>query len=173
MRFIYCMKLMPNIPLHNSSNKLANYVCHRCKNGSGFTINDTNGNILGNISIIPEHIYDSKTFFPDISGYTSLYIRQLFVQKEFRNKGIGKALLDMAAKESLKYGCEGRMHLIAQPVIAEPTNKPQIFYRKYGFDSQNKWQIEALDKAIKENTPLPPARWITAMYYKVMNMLEK
>lgn len=167
------MELISHIPLYKPNEKLADYVCCKNKKGTAFTINDSAGKVLGSIALMPEHIYDSKTFFPDMEGYTSLYIKRLFVEKEFRNKGIGKALLDIAAKESLKYGCDGRMHLIAQPMITEPMNRPQIFYRKYGFDSQDKWQMEALDKAIKDKTPLPPARWITAMYYKVKNMLEK
>lgn len=167
------MEFISHIPLHKPSIKLADYVCCKNKKGMGFTINDTTGKVLGSIGIRPEHIYDSKTYFPDMEGYTSLYISRLFVEKEFRNKGIGKALLDIAAQESLKYGCDGRMHLIAQAPITEPMNRPQIFYRKYGFDSQDKGQMAALDDAIKNNTPLPPARWITAMFYKVKNMLEK
>lgn len=167
------MNGLSNKPIIKSLDKISDYICQSNKNKTCFKISNSDGKVMGSISMSPEHIYDSKTYFPDMEGYTSLYIRRLFVEKEFRNKGIGKALLDIAAKESLKYGCEGRMHLIAQPMITEPQNKPQIFYRKYGFDSQNKWQINELDKAIKDNTPLPPARWITAMFYKVKNMLEK
>ena len=142
--------------------KGSEYLCHRANKSNVYEMSDNTGRIVGRMVAYPEFIKDSDTYYPDKKDYYSLYIKRLFVEKEFRHKGIGKYFLDIAATDSYKRNCDGNVHLIAERL--EAGNPPQKFYRKNGFDSQNKTHIDLIDKAIETNTSLPPARWITPMF---------
>ncbi len=124
---------------------------------------DREGQIVGRMAASKEFINHNDIYNPNKIDYYSLYIQRIYVPKEHRGKGIGTAFLNIAAQESYRRGCHGDVHLIAEN-IEQGGRPPQKLYRRFGFNSQKKWHIEMIDKAIAENTPLPPAKWSTPMY---------
>ena len=118
------------------------------KNGNKYQMCDRNGNYVGNMVAHPERIFDKFTYYPKIKNYASLYIANLFINKNFRSKGAGKAFLNIAKRESYRRNCDGRVHLIAEHAdLRQPP--PHIFYRKQGFSTQFLSTLEKIDKIIK------------------------
>lgn len=144
--------------------KIPEFIGYRHPKSNVYVLSDKNANIVGRMVAYPEFLRDNATYYPDKQNCYSLYIKRLFVEKEFRGKGAGQAFLNIAAAESYQRNCHGNVHLIAQSL--EGGKHPQKFYRRYGFDSQNRYHIELIDKAIEDNTKLPPARWITPMFLR-------
>ena len=164
----YLIDFIKNKPLK----KIPEYICYRHPKSNLYIMADKKGCIVGRMNAHPKYVPDSDTYYPGESGYYSFYINRLFVNKEFRNKGIGKAFLNIAAKESYRRNCDGKVHLIA--AILEGGGKPpQKLYRKYGFDSRNKYHIALIDKAIKDKTDVSKMCWHTPMYLPKKNKLEK
>ena len=140
---------------------------------SNYTMFSTHtGEILGKMSVQPEYIYSNNIYYPNIKCYSSLYIKSLKAEK--RRSGIGQELINLARRESIRRGCEGRVHLIAKNVTREADNLPYVAYRKMGFDSQQKWEITSIDRYIKtgETLPLLLKRGL-AMFLPVKNYCEK
>lgn len=101
-----------------------------------------------------------EEYYPDKDIYHSFYISRIKA-KEMR-KGIGTKLINLAKAESRRYDCDGRIHLDA----VNESNPPFYFYRKMGFDSQDKQKIEIIDKYRALGEPLPQKyrKWCLAMY---------
>jgi len=157
-RFIITMSLL----VQKQLKKVPDYLCYRNSKSSVYVLAAKDGKIAGRMVAMPEFLSDTKTYYPDKKDCYSLYIKRLFVEKNYRSKGAGTALLNIAAKDSYRRHCSGNVHLIAQAL--EQGNHPHKFYRKYGFDSQSKYHIDLIDNAIKNNTELPPARWCIPMF---------
>lgn len=139
------------------------YICYRNPKGGIYRLFNKQGHIVGRMIANREYINTNDIYNPEKKDYYSLYIKRIFIEKEYRGKGAGKAFLNIAAAESYRRKCNGNVHLIAQ-ALENMGTPPQKFYRKFGFNSQNKYHIEKIDEAIKNNTPLPPLRWITPMF---------
>lgn len=123
------------------------------------------GEHLGSMVALPG-IVDSPDFYPETTFYRSLYIKSLNAIKRFM--GIGKSFMRLAQEESEKEACQGRVHLIAQNT-KDIKDKPDIFYRKCGFDSLNKSHIEKIDECIREHKPLENIWLNTFMYLPLKN----
>ena len=114
---------------------------------------------LGIMKGFPE-IVDNSEYYPEMNFYESFYVQELKAL-ELR-KGTGKKLLQLAQCESRRFNCNGRIHLDA----VNPDNPPFYFYRSLGFNSQSEYQIECIDKLMKNKIPFPrPYRsWCLSMY---------
>jgi GNAT superfamily N-acetyltransferase len=154
-----------NITRQKINPKSIEYLCYRHPKSNIYKLANKEGKHVGTMVAMPEFISDNDIYNPDKKNYYSLYIKRLFINKEERGKGAGTALLNIAAADSYRRNCHGDVHLIAQALENYGT-PPQKFYRKNGFDSQKAYHIETIDKAIKENTKLPPLLWITPMFKK-------
>jgi hypothetical protein len=131
------------------------------KNGySNYRMFDRKGTLLGTMQAISERV-DTPEYYPATNYYYSFYIKGLNAIK--RRIGVGKAFIKLARHESYENCCEGRIHLIAQN-LKDIKDKPDIFYRKCGFTSSNKYHIEKIDECIKENKPLANLWYQTLMY---------
>ncbi len=80
-----------------------------------------------------------------------------------KRQGYGTKFLDFAKKLSRQYGYEGNMVLNASTTPYDPHNPPHIFYRKYGFTSDNKKMLKKIDKCIKKGRQLD--------YYTTPNLI--
>lgn len=156
----YMIDFMKNRPLK----KFPEYLCYRHPKSNVYMLSNKEGKLVGRMVAMPEYISDGTLYNPNKAGYFSLYIKRLFIEKEFRKKGAGRAFLNIAAKDSYNRSCQGNVHLVAQ-ALESGGAPPQPFYRKFGFDSQNKSQMKAVDEFIKNGTPLPKYKWTTLMYF--------
>lgn len=156
-------------PLKN----LPEHLIYFNRKKSNYTLFSTNtGEILGKMSARPEYIYDDQIYYPKLSRYSSLYISSLKAVK--RRQGIGRELINLARHESIRRGCEGRVHLIADNVTQEPDNLPYVAYRKMGFESQEQWAITAIDRHIQTGETLPSLlKRGLAMFLPVKNYCAK
>ena len=96
-----------------------------------------------------------------------LYIDSLNIKSSERRKGYGTKFLNFAKNLSKRMGLGGDMRLMAGPTTDGGGVPPHVFYRKYGFTSDDKEILNRVDNAIKtgekldiENAP------IIYMYYK-------
>lgn len=158
------IKNLPN-PLLRRYPLNIEYFCYKNPKKGPYLMFNKQGQIVGRMAANKEFINNNDMYNPNKKDYYSLFIQRLYVPKEHRGKGIGSAFLRIAAEESYKRGCNGNVHVIAGS-FEQGAKPPQKIYRRAGFDSQNKTHIEMIDKAIAENTQLPPARWVTPMYLK-------
>ena len=83
-----------------------------------------------------------------------LYINSLDIDKNFRRQGFGKRFLNFARNLSKSLGLEGKLRVLAGANIKDLQNPSFIFYRKYGFTSDNKETLKIIDEAIKNNTQI-------------------
>ena len=67
--------------------------------------------------------------YPYVKDCDSLYIEELFIYQNQRQKGNGSRFIKLAQTESKNQNCKGRIHLIASPMF-DLINPPHIFYRK-------------------------------------------
>jgi len=118
------------------------------------------------------HISKSD-FYPE-NNYDTFFIQRLKADTYYMN--VGSDFIKFAKNLSIKNGCNGRVCLVS-------TNRkrpPHIFYRKKGFDCQDKEKIQILDNTIKNFTPKPnsskkvPApegsdRWVLKMFLPLTN----
>lgn len=104
------------------------------------------GKYLGEMMGTPETICKNTDFYPDKTPYKSYYIE--FLQTNTERSGHGKAFIELAQSESKKYGCGGKIHLIATRLYA-PKNPPHLFYKKCGFISNNKKINRYFDACLK------------------------
>lgn len=84
--------------------------------------------------------------FSTFLGRSGIYLEDLFVLPEFRNKGYGKGLLKILAKITVERGC-GRLEWCCLD-----WNKPSIdFYRSLGAVPMDEWTIYRLTGDILQN----------------------
>lgn len=114
---------------------------------------------LGVMRGFPE-LVKTADYYPDMSFYNSFYVQRL--NAEELRKGTGRKLIHLARCESRRYECKGLLHLDA----VNPENPPFYFYRSLGFDSQDKYQIDCIDKLMQKKIPLPSnyRHWCISMY---------
>ena len=113
------------------------------------------GNLTGSA------LADALFMDPNMDVYESFYVAKLEAN-ELR-KGTGRKLIHLAKCESRRLNCEGRVHLDA----VNQDNPPFYFYRRMGFDSQDKHKIEIIDKLLEKNKPFPEQykKWCIPMYF--------
>lgn len=106
-------------------------------------------------------VYPDEDYYPNMDVYESFYVAKLEAN-ELR-KGTGRKLIHLAKCESRRLNCEGRVHLDA----VNQDNPPFYFYRRMGFDSQDKHKIEIIDKLLEKNKPFPEQykKWCIPMYF--------
>lgn len=84
--------------------------------------------------------------FSTFLGRSGIYLEDLFVLPEFRNKGYGKGLLKVLAKITVERGC-GRLEWCCLD-----WNKPSIdFYRSLGAVPMDEWTIYRLTGETLQN----------------------
>ncbi len=86
-------------------------------------------------------------YYPKMHSYESFKIESLVMDE--KRQGYGKKFINLAKKESQKYGCEGRVHLLASQAYS-PKNPPHLFYRKIGFTSRFTKKVKYFDQCIKK-----------------------
>ncbi|MBR5555357.1 GNAT family N-acetyltransferase [bacterium] len=95
----------------------------------------------------------------------TLFIRSLIISQQ--RKGFGTKFLDFATHLSKEKGLGGRLELLAATTNADPLNPPHIFYRKYGFTTDDKKLLKKIDRYIRLKKQLSykttPPRY---MYYR-------
>lgn len=84
--------------------------------------------------------------FSTFVGRAGLYLEDIFVKKEYRKKGYGKALFKKLAEIALERNC-GRMEWVCLD-----WNKPSIdFYMSLGAKPMNEWTLYRLtDKQLQD-----------------------
>lgn len=97
------------------------------------------------------------------NGRDTLFIDGLEVYK--KRCGYGTKFLNIAKKLSKENNCGGRLALVADRTPLDPMKPPHIFYRKYGFGTDNSSMLEFLDRCIKRGTSVPPYIAALEMYY--------
>ncbi len=102
--------------------------------------NTKNGNLIGEMVAYPSVKQD-------------VFIDRLLIYKDRRN-GYGKNFLNFAKNMSKNFGFEGRMSVCAGTLAEDPFNPPHIFYRKYGFTSDNKKLLKMIDQHMNKNKQL-------------------
>ena len=160
--------LIDNIK-YRTLKKVPEYICYRHPKKDLYVMVNKEGKLVGRMNAHPNYVED-KSYYPGESDYYSFYISRLYIDKEFRNKGAGTAFLNIAAKESYRRNCDGKVHLIAKAIMGE--KRPHKLYRRYGFDSQKKDHIKLIDQAIEDKTDVQQL-YYTPMYLPQKNKLEK
>ena len=79
---------------------------------------------------------------------SSLYVHKLL--SLYRRIGLGTKMLDFAQVYSKKKGCNGYFHLSANAGYM-PNSIPQIFYGKYGMNTESKSINNKIRKYVKNN----------------------
>jgi len=95
-----------------------------------------------------------------------LYIKWLKICDGEQRKGYGTFLLDFAKKMSEQMGFNGRLELLASILPGSLNTPPHIFYRKYGFTSNNRKMLSKIDRCIKNNKQLTSEDPQIHMYYE-------
>lgn len=144
--------------------KIPEYLCWKTPKKNTYFLFNKEGRLAGRMVAYKDYCTENDVFYPTKMSYASFYIKRIFIEQEFRQKGACKAFLNIAAKESYRNHCDGKVHLIAKDISGTGFH-PQIIYRKYGFDSQNKYHIQNIDSAILNSSPLPKGiKWETPMF---------
>jgi len=125
--------------------KLPEYLIYNPKNSHIYRMfNTKSGKHTGTMYAFPSYL--NQTFI----------VHELLVNKNYRRQGIGTAFLNFAKRLSFLHGYEGRMRVCATTLPFDPVNPPHIFYRKYGFTTDNKERLKTIDQAIKKGKQLDP-----------------
>ena len=72
----------------------------------------------------------------------SLYLEDIYVQPEFRSKGIGSFIMKFLAKKALNSGC-GRMEW----VVLDWNTSAQVFYKNLGAIHMKEWFPYRMDES--------------------------
>lgn len=115
---------------------------------------------LGRMKGAKTLVRETEEYYPNMDIYESFYIIRLDATPP--RKGTGQKLINLAQRESWCSGCKGKVHLDA----LNPDNPPFYFYRKMGFDSQDRHKIEIIDNLMKNKLPVPDKyrKWCISMY---------
>ncbi len=121
--------------------------------GFSYKMADTKtGQVLGEMIAAPVVKYNRKNeFYPEELPYVSFFIH--LIKTFSQGEGFGTKLIELAKRESVNYGCEGRVHLISSRIF-DRNNPPHIFYKKNGFISNSQEMNDYLDNCIKSGTKL-------------------
>ena len=95
-----------------------------------------------------------------------LFLESLYIDPKFRRQGYGNKFLDFAVKISETMGLDGNLRLLASLTTHDIKNPAHIFYRKYGFSSNDKETLTYIDNCIKNNTQINPMTAPTYMFYR-------
>ncbi len=113
--------------------------------------NPSGTNLYQMINIKDKKLVGRMIAHPNINR--QLEIDELTILGRFR-QGYGTKFLNFAKRLSCEYGYDGNMILNACTTPYDPHNPPHIFYRKYGFTSNNKKMIKKIDNYIKKGKQL-------------------
>ena len=91
---------------------------------------------------------ESKRFLKNNKTEPSLFLSLLKCNPQ--KEGLGTEMLNFAIKYSKKQGLGGRIHGLASTVLA-PKEVPHLFYKKFGFNSEDAELNIKMDKFIKSN----------------------
>ena len=91
-----------------------------------------------------------------VNKRNELFLESFHIHHEHRRRGYGKKFLDFAVNLSKRLGLNGNLRVLAALTPKDMNNSPHIFYRKYGFTSDNKHIIKEIDTAIKNKQQLDP-----------------
>ena len=94
-----------------------------------------------------------------------MFINNLFVTSSNRRNNLGTQILNFIKILSKQNGLGGKMRVLASLLGNETKNPPHIFYRKYGFTSDDKKALTEIDKHIKNKHQLPSSFKPMFMYY--------
>ena len=96
-----------------------------------------------------------------------LQIESLEIITSERRKGYGTKFLNFAKNLSKKMGLGGNMRLLAGATESGGEIPPHVFYRKYGFTTNNKIILNRIENSIKtgENLDIVSAPPVY-MYYR-------
>jgi GNAT superfamily N-acetyltransferase len=84
--------------------------------------------------------------FSTFTGKPSLYIEDIFVDEEYRHRGVGSKIFKHLTSLAIKNGC-GRLELSVLK-----WNEPAIkFYKKMGGYSLDEWSIFRFDEEVLKN----------------------
>lgn len=103
---------------------------------------------------------------------SEMFVRWLDVKPEHRRQGVGTKFLDFAKNISKSFGFEGRLRLMASVMASDIKNPPHIFYRKYGFTSDDKKMLSRIDKLIKKHKQLDTMKALPLYMYYDPNLVE-
>ena len=96
-----------------------------------------------------------------------LFIESLNIVKSERRKGYGTKFLDFAKNLSKRLGYNGDMRLMAAATAGGESIPPHVFYRKYGFDCNDKTILNNIDNSIKTGKKLDIESALPVyMYYR-------
>lgn len=125
-------------------NKLPKYLIYNPQNTNLYRMFSTkNGKSIGEMVAIPSVLHQT------------LIIDRLIIPRcANRRQGAGTDFLNFAKNLSKSFGFEKRMMLLASTLSLDPHNPPHIFYRKFGFTTDNKELLKKIDKCIKKGTQL-------------------
>lgn len=109
-----------------------------------------------------------RTFIGEMSAAkrNELFLESLYIKSEFRRQGYGNKFLDFAVMLSKKMGLKGNLRLLASLTTNDIKNPPHIFYRKYGFTSDDKETLAYIDECMKNHRQASPLTTPAYMYYK-------
>lgn len=100
------------------------------------SMNEDNNIFKGFVAEIDNKIIGTAIFFPYYSTWKGrcIYLEDIVVSKEFRNKGIGKKLFDALVNEAKEFGAKRLMWQVLD------WNEPAInFYKKLNADLDSEW----------------------------------
>lgn len=147
--------------------KITKYFAYNPPKTNFYRLGDTKGNYVGYMLALPDYV-ENEAFYPNISNYFSFYIKRILIDKDFRKQGAGKALLKIAAKESYRKGCDGKVHLIAGRLNSLETKLPHKFYWKNHFRSSDEPSNKKIKQAIENNSDIPSYMGLgTPMYLDI------
>lgn len=143
------------------------FFAYKAQKSNVYKLANDKGNYVGYMTAFPNYV-ETDVYYPDKTNYFSFYIKRLFVDREYRGNGAGKALLNIAAKESYRNGCDGCVHLTAGKINAQETKLPHKFYWRNNFVSSDEASNKSIKKAIENNTEIPGFMGLgTPMYLKI------
>ena len=130
--------------------KIPSVLFYNQKNTQNYFAISPNKGVVGNFSL---------------NKRNEMFITHLFVSPEERGKKIGTKILNFVEQLSKKEGLEGKIRVLASILDKKSMKPPHIFYRKYGFTSDDKIALSQIDKYIANNQPLPQLFKPIYMYY--------
>ncbi len=116
-----------------------------------FIYNPQGSNIYRMFNTKSKELIGEMIAYPNINRQLEIAELNIFRQKR---QGYGTQFLNFAKKLSQTLGYQGNMSVIAGTTPFDPLNPAHIFYRKYGFTSDNKKIIKKIDKSIKKGKQL-------------------